>query len=222
MKKISLHTITNVALCLLLVYIGFIKDISLTFSIGNPKVVEQTDTTTMLQEVVEEGPVATESKPIVKKIAKKTRKPSKTQAAYIKRFSNVAQTEMQKYGIPASITLAQGLLESNAGQSPLAKKHNNHFGIKCFSKKCPAGHCGNYTDDSHKDFFRTYQTAWESFRAHSKLLTYKRYKHLTRYGNQYKLWAEGLKTAGYATSKTYDKDLIRLIEDFELYKFDKV
>ncbi len=104
----------------------------------------------------------------------------KKQRNYIKRFSEVARSEMRKYGIPASITLAQGLIESNAGDSRLSNENNNHFGIKCFSKKCKKRHCSNFTDDSHKDFFRIYGTAWESYRAHSIILGGKRYKHLKK------------------------------------------
>jgi len=146
----------------------------------------------------------------------------KKQLAYVKRFASVAQEEQRKFNIPASITLAQGLIETNAGQSPLATKNNNHFGIKCFSKSCKKGHCANFSDDSHKDFFRKYASSWESFRAHSKLLTYKRYKHLTKLPtSDYKGWATGLKKAGYATDKNYHKKLIRLIEDLHLDEYDK-
>jgi len=161
--------------------------------------------------------------------AKPTRKPipntakAKKQIAYVKRFAKVAQEEMQKFNIPASITLAQGLIETNAGQSPLALKNNNHFGIKCFSKSCKKGHCANFSDDSHKDFFRKYASSWESFRAHSKLLTYKRYKHLTKLPrSDYKGWATGLKKAGYATDKNYHNKLIRLIEDLHLDDYDNL
>ncbi|MEM1122035.1 MAG: glucosaminidase domain-containing protein, partial [Bacteroidota bacterium] len=161
--------------------------------------------------------------------ARPTRKPivmtpkAKIQLAYVKRFASVAQEEMRKYNIPASITLAQGLIETNAGRSPLATKNNNHFGIKCFSKSCKKGHCSNFSDDSHKDFFRKYPSSWESFRAHSKLLTYKRYKHLTKLDNtDYKSWAIGLKKAGYATDKNYHNKLIKLIEDLHLDDYDQL
>ena len=146
---------------------------------------------------------------------------AKKQLAYVKRFAKVAQVEMHKFNIPASITLAQGLIETNAGASPLATKNNNHFGIKCFSKSCKKGHCSNFSDDSHKDFFRKYGSSWESFRAHSKLLTYKRYKHLANLDpTDYKNWAIGLKKAGYATDKNYHTKLIRLIEDLHLDEYD--
>ncbi len=148
-------------------------------------------------------------------------KPSSQQYIYVKRFSDVARSEMEQFGIPASITLAQGLLESSAGKSPLAREANNHFGIKCFSKKCKKGHCKNFSDDHHKDFFRTYSSAWESFRAHSLFLQKNRYKHLLDLEKtDYKKWAVGLKKAGYATDPNYAKKLIRLIESLELDKYD--
>lgn len=143
------------------------------------------------------------------------------QLAYISRFAHVAKAEMAKFGIPASITLAQGLLESNVGESRLATNNQNHFGVKCFSKSCRKGHCSNFSDDSHKDFFRIYNSAWESYRAHSLILGGKRYKHLKKLGTKdYKNWAHGLKKAGYATDKRYAFKLIRLIEALDLQKYD--
>ena len=143
------------------------------------------------------------------------------QRSYVRRFAHIARAEMEKFGIPASITLAQGLLESQAGKSPLAKEANNHFGIKCFSKKCKRGHCKNFSDDSHKDFFRTYSSAWESYRAHSLFLQKDRYKHLLNLpSTDYKSWAVGLKKAGYATDPNYANKLIRLIERLNLEKYD--
>jgi len=156
--------------------------------------------------------------------AKKTKKVTKKRRdsdAYIKRFKATAVSEMKKYGIPASITLAQGILESNAGVSGLANNNNNHFGLKCFSKSCEKGHCSNYHDDDHKDFFRKFDTAWESYRAHSLLLTGKRYRHLNQLGTgNYKGWAKGLQKAGYATSSTYARDLVQIIEALDLDKYD--
>lgn len=147
----------------------------------------------------------------------------KKQKAYVKKYSAMAREEMKTYGIPASITLAQGLLESNAGESKLAMDNNNHFGLKCFSRQCKKGHCSNFTDDSHKDFFRIFEEPADSYHAHSKLL-----KNGSRYFSLFKLkkydysgWAKGLKKAGYATDPNYDKKLIRLIEELKLYKYDK-
>lgn len=139
---------------------------------------------------------------------------------FIKQYKDIAQTEMKKFGIPASIKMAQALIESNAGKSRLARNNNNHFGIKCFSRNCKKGHCTNATDDHHKDFFRKFGSSWESWRAHSNLLMGKRYRSLQNHGKDYKRWAHGLKKAGYATDKNYDKKLINTIEKFQLYKLD--
>lgn len=142
--------------------------------------------------------------------------------SYVKTFAPIAKKEMKKHGIPASIKLAQGLLESNAGDSRLAQANHNHFGIKCFSQKCKKGHCSNFMDDSHKDFFRKYESAAASYQAHSLFLQKDRYKHLKELGTQnYKGWAHGLKAAGYATDKQYAHKLIRIIEALELYDFDE-
>ena len=139
---------------------------------------------------------------------------------YILRFGAVAVKEMHEYGIPASITLAQGLLESNVGESKLSVGNKNHFGIKCFSRNCKKGHCSNYTDDSHKDFFRKYDTDWESYRAHSLFLQKDRYKHLKKLGKNYKKWSHGLRKAGYATDPKYGQKLIGIIEALNLNRFD--
>lgn len=141
---------------------------------------------------------------------------------YVEQFAPVAISEMNKYDIPASITLAQALLESDAGGSRLARKNQNHFGIKCFSKTCKRGHCSNFSDDTHKDFFRKYESTWESYRAHSEFLQNKRYKKLFKYEiDDYKSWANGLRSCGYATDKRYAKKLITIIENMKLYEYDK-
>lgn len=140
---------------------------------------------------------------------------------YIRRFKEVAVTESERYGIPASIKMAQGILETNAGSSQLSKQNNNHFGVKCFSRTCKKGHCTNFGDDSHKDFFRKYDNAWESWRAHSKMIVSGKYKTLLKCGNDYEKWAEGLKKLGYATAKHYDQTLIGLIEKYHLDELDK-
>ncbi len=141
---------------------------------------------------------------------------------YVERFAPIATAEMRKYGIPASIILAQGLLESNAGGSPLARKTNNHFGIKCFSKRCKRGHCANFTDDSHKDFFVKYANTWGSYRAHSRFLkNTPRYAALFQLDNDdYMGWARGLAKAGYATDKKYAEKLVAIIENLGLERYD--
>ncbi len=140
---------------------------------------------------------------------------------YIARYSKTAQEEADLFNIPASITLAQGLLESNVGASSLAAKENNHFGIKC-RKKCIGCRCANYTDDSKYDMFRIFDSAWESFREHSKLLGNKRYKHLSKLPRtDYVNWAHGLQAAGYATDKKYASKLIAIIKALNLDRFDR-
>ena len=140
---------------------------------------------------------------------------------YVERFAKVAIAEMEKYGIPASITLAQGLLETNAGDSRLSNESNNHFGIKC-KTKCLGCTCRNYKDDDVYDMFRVFDSAWESYREHSLLLSGKRYKHLKAAGTKnYKKWAYGLKAAGYATDAKYAEKLVQIIEELDLYQFDK-
>lgn len=140
---------------------------------------------------------------------------------YIKRFSKVAITEMGKYNVPASISLAQGLIESRAGTSRLAVANNNHFGIKCFSRRCRKGHCSNFTDDTHKDFFRKFSTPWESWREHSRMISSGRYAKLKKNGRDFRKWAYGLKSIGYATDRNYAEKLIGTIEKYELWKYDQ-
>lgn len=140
--------------------------------------------------------------------------------SYVEKYAPVALQEMQKYGIPASITLAQGLLESNAGESRLSTESNNHFGIKCRSK-CRGCTCRNYSDDDIYDMFRVFDSAWESYREHSMLLQGSRYSHLKNYGMDYEKWAHGLKKAGYATDKRYAYKLIQIIEFLNLDRYDR-
>ncbi|MBQ4915804.1 glucosaminidase domain-containing protein [Maribacter sp. MMG018] len=144
-----------------------------------------------------------------------------TVSEYIDTFSEIAQLEMETYGIPASITLAQGLLESGYGKGELALKTNNHFGIKCHT-----GWEGDYDfhdDDAKGECFRKYNHPMYSFRDHSLFLTTRsRYAFLFDYRvTDYKKWAHGLRKAGYATDKKYPQKLIYLIEKYQLYKYDK-
>lgn len=140
--------------------------------------------------------------------------------AYIDQFTPIAIREMKKSGIPASISMGQALMDSRGGTSKLAVINNNHFGLKCFSKQCKRGHCSNFEDDSHKDFFRKFEKAEDSWAAHTKILKGKRYRKLYKYKTNYKKWAKGLKKLGYATDKTYDEKLIYMIKKYQLYKLD--
>lgn len=139
---------------------------------------------------------------------------------YVDNFKEIAKNNMKTHGIPASITLAQGILESGAGKGKLAQSANNHFGIKCHTGW--TGESVKHDDDAAQECFRKYQHPSESYRDHSLFLTTR-----TRYSNLFKLdkgdyeaWAKGLKAAGYATDVKYPDKLIGLIERFELYKYD--
>ena len=138
---------------------------------------------------------------------------------YIDKYKDWAIEQMNQYHLPASITLAQGLLESNAGRSRLATQANNHFGIKVGSSWT-----GPYivqSDDAPNDRFRKYKSARDSYIDHSKFLQGKRYQGLFRLSiTDYKGWARGLKAAGYATNPAYADALIRIIEMYELNRFD--
>lgn len=147
--------------------------------------------------------------------------PSTTEE-YIEKYAPIAIQEMDKYGIPASISMGQALIESRAGQSLLAQKCRNHFGLKCWSKK-HRGCCMKFKDDDNNDSFRYFEkTAWESWRAHSKLLASGKYKALHKYGpTDYRSWARGLKAIGYATDPNYTAKLIGIIERYDLHRLDQ-
>ena len=140
---------------------------------------------------------------------------------YVDQWSPVAVEQMVEFGIPASITLAQGILESANGNSLLATKGNNHFGIKCHGWE---GKTIYKDDDSKNECFRVYKNAEASYRDHSEFLKkYNRYAFLFDYeSSDYKSWAKGLKEAGYATNPKYPQLLIDIIEDLQLDEFDKV
>ncbi len=139
---------------------------------------------------------------------------------YVDRYKHIAIEDMVEFKIPASITLAQGVLESGSGRSELSRKSNNHFGIKCH--KGWKGKKVRYDDDKKRECFRKYQHPEESFDDHSAFLTTRsRYASLFELKqNNYKGWAKGLKKAGYATDRKYPSKLIKIIEDYHLYEYD--
>ena len=142
-----------------------------------------------------------------------------TYQQYIDQYKDVAIEQMKKHRIPASITLAQGLFESGAGRSELARKGNNHFGIKCHGWK---GRTVHHDDDARNECFRAYDNAYESYEDHSRfLVSGKRYQGLfSLKTTDYKGWAHGLKAAGYATNPNYATKLIQIIELYKLYEYD--
>ena len=138
---------------------------------------------------------------------------------YIDQYKDIAIEQMRQWHIPASITLAQGLLESGAGKSELARKGNNHFGIKC---KGWTGRTTYHDDDERNECFRAYNSAYESYTDHSRFLASSaRYRSLFSLGTtDYKGWAKGLKAAGYATNPQYAQKLIEIIQLYKLYQYD--
>jgi flagellum-specific peptidoglycan hydrolase FlgJ len=169
-------------------------------------------------------------KRIAKKIDKKSERSSAKKLAemdattrmkvYVIRYAPLAEKEMKKFGIPASITLAQGLLESQAGVGVLAVKSNNHFGIKCHNGW--RGPRVSHDDDAKGECFRKYKKVEQSYRDHSEFLRYRdRYSKLFKMKKtDYINWAHELKKAGYATDPRYAYKLISLIERYDLWKFD--
>lgn len=162
-----------------------------------------------------------EAVPLPEDEGKFVRIPIESVEDYIETFSEIAKAEMKSYGIPASITLAQGILESGIGKSELVLKTNNHFGIKCHT-----GWDGPYAlhdDDSKGECFRKYNHPMYSFRDHSIFLSSRsRYASLFELRrDNYKGWAKGLKAAGYATDPKYPKKLISFIERYDLNRFDR-
>ena len=139
---------------------------------------------------------------------------------YFDTYKDVAIEQMLKHRIPASITLAQGVLESGAGKSELSLKSNNHFGIKCHGWQ---GRTSYHDDDERNECFRAYNSVYESYEDHSRFLTTSsRYARLFKLKQtDYKGWAKGLKACGYATSPVYARKLIEIIEVYKLYRYDK-
>ncbi|GAB4161216.1 MAG: glucosaminidase domain-containing protein [Winogradskyella sp.] len=147
-------------------------------------------------------------------------KPPTSTAVYIATYAEIAKEEMRKYKIPASITLAQGILESASGKGRLAVEANNHFGIKCHGW---TGAKIYHDDDRSQECFRKYREAKSSYEDHSRFLVERgRYADLFKLKkDDYKGWARGLKKAGYATDRKYPDKLISLIERYKLYEYDQ-
>ncbi len=145
---------------------------------------------------------------------------TQSQASYINNYKDIAVEEMKRTGIPASITLAQGMIESDCGRSSLAREANNHFGIKCHNTW--AGQKIYHNDERRNECFRKYTRPEDSFYDHSQFLTTgSRYSFLFEYSpRDYKAWAHGLKKAGYATNPDYANMLIRTIEKNNLHYYD--
>ncbi|EDP72239.1 hemagglutinin [Flavobacteriales bacterium ALC-1] len=172
------------------------------------------------KEVVNKEKDEESTKKTSENVKTKTSKVRSAVEIYIDLYSEIAMDNMRTHKIPASITLAQGILESGSGRGRLAKKANNHFGIKCHGWK---GAKIYHDDDRSQECFRKYRKAETSYEDHSEFLTgRKRYASLFRLkANDYKGWAKGLRTAGYATDRKYPQKLISLIERYKLYEYDE-
>ena len=189
----------------------------LTFSCGTKRVIYNNKSEEPKKEVK-----AKKEKQKKKKSKKVVRVPKILNTEdYVKYYSDIAMDEMIQFGIPASITLAQGILESGAGKGRLAVEANNHFGIKCHDWN---GKKIFHDDDEEQECFRKYDNPEYSYRDHSLFLSNrKRYSFLFDLKkDDYKQWARGLKKAGYATDPKYPNKLIDLVERYELYKYDNV
>ena len=196
----------------LLLYLAIIF---FTYSCGSKRVIynNQTDKPKKEKKVKR-------SKPKNKKVKKAVLTPKISNIEdYVKVYSEIAMDEMIQFGIPASITLSQGILESGIGKGRLAVEANNHFGIKCHDWN---GKKIYHDDDEEQECFRKYDNPEYSYRDHSLFLSNRgRYSFLFNLKrDNYKQWAKGLKKAGYATDPKYPQKLIDLIERYELYKFD--
>ncbi|MFQ3181361.1 MAG: flagellum-specific peptidoglycan hydrolase FlgJ [Polaribacter sp.] len=157
-----------------------------------------------------------------RKLARRNPRLNKKTLSYIRKYAAIAVKEMYEYKIPASITLAQGILESGNGKSGLALKSNNHFGIKCHSQW--TGERVYHDDDEKGECFRKYQYPETSYNDHSLFLSQRaRYAFLFDYNiRNYKKWAYGLRRAGYATDRKYPSKLLKIIKEYQLYEFDKI
>tara|TARA_R110002073_G_scaffold89852_5_gene212457 strand:+ start:25249 stop:26094 length:846 start_codon:yes stop_codon:yes gene_type:complete len=157
----------------------------------------------------------------VRKLEKGNKSLNRHTLNYIRKYAPLAVLEMHEYKIPASITLAQGILESGNGRSNLATKSNNHFGIKCHTGW--KGERVYHDDDEKGECFRKYKYVQTSYKDHSNFLSgRKRYENLFKLRkSDYKGWARGLKKAGYATDRKYPNKLIKIIQNYKLYEFDK-
>jgi len=135
---------------------------------------------------------------------------------YIERFKKIAQTEMKRFGIPASVKMGQAILESQAGKTDLAKSLNNHFNLKC--GVLAAGVCTETTNGMFKQF----DSPWESWRAHSEYMTSGKFKTLLQSGENYKIWANNLKALHYNPDRQYAEKLIHVIEKYNLVSLDEI
>jgi len=206
----------RVALALLFVYVFFQKDMRFNINMGTPPAILSQEENGASSKLTMGG-FATNASYSAKKVGKVQLNEVDVEA-YIKRFTKVALVEMNKFGVPASIKMGQAILASHAGKNSLALQYNNHFATTCNGgENCQDLRIGNQTAK-----INTYQSAWESWRSHSQLLSASTYAHLKAYNKNYKKWAQGLEDAGYGNATNYSQQLIQVIETYQLYKLDSL
>ena len=188
---------------------------------SSKKTVKSKTNKTYKEKQIKNLPKVNEDKHI-EKLEEGSKRLNENSLEYIKKYAAIAVREMHMHSIPASITLAQGVLESGNGKSELASKSNNHFGIKCHTEW--QGKRVYHDDDEKGECFRKYKYVSSSFKDHSLFLTQRsRYNFLFSYKvTDYENWAHGLRKAGYATDPQYPAKLIRIIEDYKLHEFDRI
>jgi len=206
----------RVALALLFVYVFFQKDMRFNINMGTPPAILSQEENGASSKLTMGG-FATNTSYSTKQ-ASTIQLNEVAVEAYIKRFTKVALVEMNKFGVPASIKMGQAILASHAGKNSLAQQYNNHFATTCNGgANCQDIRIGNQTA-----MVNTYQSAWESWRSHSQLLSSSTYAHLKAYNKNYKKWAKGLESAGYGNANNYSQQLIQVIEMYQLYKLDNL
>ncbi len=184
------------------------KSVIVTTKTGNSKYKKTTSTTNKKNETTQSTSKTVVTSDIVN--------------GYVFHYKDIAMSNMKKYGIPASIILAQGILESGAGQGNLATTANNHFGIKCYTDW--TGETSYHDDDASQECFRKYKNPEESYQDHAKIVS-KRTRYASLFNlpkGDYKGWAKGLKAAGYATDPKYPEKLINYIERYHLDQYDNL
>lgn len=207
----------RLALVLLFVYAFFQKDLQFNINLGAPNILSEETTTSASKLMVGGFPQA------VKHTTTKTKSAiahlnDQSVETYINRFKRVAIVEMDKFNIPASIKMGQALLASHAGTNSLASQYNNHFAITCND----GTNCESFQIGNQSAMVKSYQSAWESWRNHSQLLSTSKYAPLKEYKKNYKKWAIGLETAGFSQANNYSQQLIQVIEKYQLYQLDHV
>jgi len=203
----------RVALVVLFLYAFFQKDLQFNINLGGADSIseETTDTSSKLM-VGGFSQTVNHTTPTITTVTLE----DAAVKAYINRFKKVAVVEMNKFGIPASIKMGQALLASHAGTNSLANQYHNHFAITCVE----GANCENFQVGNQSAMIKTYQSAWESWRNHSQLLSTPKYAPLKAYKKNYKKWANGLEEVGFSQASNYSKQLIQIIEKYQLYQLD--